>query len=728
MIRGGFPASPMNRFAYRTTGLAIKTLYNLSKVDVSLHGLENIPAYRSVVFVINHFTRIETFLLPYLIAKQTSKPVWSLADANLFGGAFGEFLDSVGAVSTQDPKRDQLIVKTLLTGEAHWIIFPEGRMVKNKKIVEKGRFMVSYAGGKHPPHTGAATLALRTEFYRKRLLNLRENNIKEANRLLTEFEIGSIDQIRLRPTCIVPVNITYYPIRAKENALSKLAVRLVGRDIPDRLVEEIMMEGAMLLSGVDIDIRFAPPIDTAPYMLSRRIEKDLRTTESFGFDTRISARKQMRRDALRIMQRYMGDIYNMTTINLDHLFASMLRQMPYRKTNEADLKNRVFIVASQLPRHPSNRLHRNLSADQLHMLTDDRFHRLRDFMSVATETGVLKEKDGNLYRDATRLSSPYDFHRVRIDNPIAVMANAMEPLKLVQKQIRRVALLPGFMVRRKLVKVLLKQELASFDADYDRFYQEGESKNKEIGRPFLIRGKRRDVGILLIHGYMAAPAEVGELARHLARKGYWVYAPRIKGHGTAPEDLALRTHQDWARSVDAGYAIVRNLCRRVVVGGFSTGAGLALDLAARLPGIHGVFGVCPPMKLQDLSSKLVPAVDVWNRLMRKLQMDGGQKVFVENTPENPHINYLRNPISGVRELERLMHSLEPKLAKINPPALIVQADKDPVVAPKGSRAVFEQLGSPIKTYSLVNFSRHGILLGMGAERVHRIISHFIKYL
>jgi hypothetical protein len=33
----------MNPFAYRTTGLAIKTLENLSKARVNLHGTENLP-------------------------------------------------------------------------------------------------------------------------------------------------------------------------------------------------------------------------------------------------------------------------------------------------------------------------------------------------------------------------------------------------------------------------------------------------------------------------------------------------------------------------------------------------------------------------------------------------------------------------------------------------------------------------------------------------------------
>jgi 1-acyl-sn-glycerol-3-phosphate acyltransferase len=165
----------MNPFAYRTTGLAIKTLENLSKARVNLHGTENLPR-GATIFVMNHFTRLETFLMPYYLHKLTRMPVWSIAAAELFVGALGRYLESVGAVSTKHPDRDRLIVKSLLTSEADWIIFPEGRMVKSKKIIEKGRYMISFAGGKHPPHTGAAVLALRTEFYRQRILQLSHSN------------------------------------------------------------------------------------------------------------------------------------------------------------------------------------------------------------------------------------------------------------------------------------------------------------------------------------------------------------------------------------------------------------------------------------------------------------------------------------------------------------------------------------------------------------------------
>jgi esterase/lipase len=223
------------------------------------------------------------------------------------------------------------------------------------------------------------------------------------------------------------------------------------------------------------------------------------------------------------------------------------------------------------------------------------------------------------------------------------------------------------------------------------------------------------VGVVLAHGYMAAPAEVRGLAEYLGKMGFWVYAPRMKGHGTAPEDLAACTFQDWIDSMDAGYAVISNLCRRVIAGGFSTGAGLALDLAQRVPDVAGVFAVSAPLRLQDLAARFVPAVDVWNRFMARFHLDDAKKTFVDNHPENPHINYSKNPISGVRELERLMSSLEPRLPQITAPALVVQSREDPVVNPKGTETIFKLLGSTDKQMVLFNFQRHGILLGEGAE-------------
>ena len=714
----------MNPFAYRTTGLVIGAISNLSKANIATYGEENIPSDSSIIFVINHFTRLETFLMPYMLNRLTKKPIWSLAAYELFTGAFGSYLEKVGAVSTKSPDRDRLIVKTLLTGEAHWIIFPEGGMVKHKKIIEKGQFMISWVEGKHPPHTGAATLALRTQFYRQRLRALADQKSSEVDRLLEKFEISDIESVAPGNTYLVPVNITYYPIRARENVLSELAAKLVD-ELPERIMEEIMTEGSILVSDTDIDIRFGPPIPVTGCLEGEAVCQDINRTTRIDFDDPIQSKAVLRKEAHKVMQQYMGQIYRMTTVNPDHLFASILRAMPYTRIEPIDLRRRVFLATEALREQSDIYLHRSFHEDQIHLLADDCFGRAKDFFSVAVEKQVLKPSNGEYIKDAKKFSSAYDFHRARIDNPIDVMANAVEPMVGLQRTVRKLSLMPRALVRRKTASTLIKAAENEFDEDYKRFSIKGESKDPDVGRPFLIRGRSRKVGVVLSHGYMAAPLEVRQLAQYLGRLGFWVYAPRLKGHGTSPEDLAMRTFRDWARSMDRGYAIMNSLCKRVVVGGFSTGAGLALDLAARIEKVAGVFAVSAPMRLKDLAARFAPAMDTWNRLMSFAYKSGPKKEFVENKSENPHINYLRNPIAGVRELERLMDALEDKLTRIQIPALVLQSRGDPVVDPRGSKKIFELLGSDDKQYVLFNFDRHGILMKEGSARVHNVIGDFV---
>jgi esterase/lipase len=279
-----------------------------------------------------------------------------------------------------------------------------------------------------------------------------------------------------------------------------------------------------------------------------------------------------------------------------------------------------------------------------------------------------------------------------------------------------------------VVRHLLHYDLELFQADYARWARPEQAKPKEVGSPLLLRGRSRRLGIVLSHGYMAAPMEVARLAAYLCSKGAWVYLPRLRGHGTDPTDLAGRTYREWIEDMDRGYALMRHLCRHVIAGGFSTGAGLALDLSQRANGLAGVFAISAPLRLQDFSARFVPAVDAWNWFMEKVRLNDAKKEFVENHPENPHINYHLNPISGVHELERLMADLEPRLKEIDIPALVAQAKGDPVVNPKGAEKIFEQLGSTDKQLLMFNFDRHGILLGEGARKVYEAVWQFVDHL
>ncbi len=719
----------MNRAAYQTTGLVIKALAGLSRATVRLHGAERIPQ-GAVVFVPNHFTRIETLLVPYHIFHLTGKPIWSLVARELFQGLPAFFLSRSGAVATDNPDRDRLIVRSLLTAEASWIVFADSPMDDTRGSQPDDTFPGRPAGSfesgiSHPVSLEAATLALRAEFYRQRLREMILAAPGEARRIAEGFGLEAPEAAAGDTIWIVPVNLTAYPLRARETALGQLG-RALAEDASERLVEKIMNQATALMADVDLDIRFAAPIPAARYLENETVRKDVCTPQAIDFDAPIASRPLLREAAVNIMEQCRSAVTRLTTVNHDHLFAGMLQLCPDQTMEEDDLKRRVFLAAS-VPDFDRMGIHRHpaLLDNQVFLLTKDRQGRSADFLALAEGIGGLQRDAENRLVKTAPAAGQAPVRRHPGDTAMDLLYREIQPLHDLVRELAAIARQPAARIRQSVAAWLRERADSSYAFDWNRFAHIADRSAENVGRPLWRPGLRDRPGVLVIHGYMAAPLEVAELVEHLAAQGYSVYAPRLSGHGTAPEDLSERSCADWAASVEEGYALLANCCPRVVVGGFSTGAGLALDLAARGLEIAGVFAICPPFSLQEAASRLAPAVDVWNKLMDRVQLTAGKKEFVENHPEHPHINYKRNPIRGVRELSRLMDDLEDRLEAVVAPTLVVQSLADPVVDYRGAWRLFNRVGAADKEFFVFHFNRHGIVLGEGAERVHRAVAEFV---
>jgi len=727
----------MNRFAFELSSYTLKTFSGFSKANIRIKGQENIPD-GAIIFCANHFTRIETIFLPYHIHALTKKQVWSLAAKELFEVPLLEgILNQLGGVSTNDPNRDELILQTLLSGDVQWIIFPEGMMVKNKKLIQKNNFALTDDSGVSHPHTGAAVLALKSEFYRERLRRLSKGEEvdsetepdpkSELYRLKNSLKIKDLDQVLAQNTYIVPVNITYYPGNARENILGSIA-KIAMKEPSKRVMDELMTEGAMLFSGVDITIRFGNPIEINPYLNDPYIESMLTVRRRVKFGDDINSKKISKEISFGIMERYMSSVYAMTTLNYDHIMACVLKHFPYKKEgiDIYEFKCKIYYAITCLLLnnlcHVCDILHHN----QIHLLINDRFDRIKRFLALAEETKMVQIKGDRVIKDQTRFFTRSGFHTIRMENPILVMANEMEPVTEAEICLKKIAQKSRSQIQ-ELVKSRITEKMnVDFTKDYNTYYIEGESKKKRIGRPLFLKHENEIAGVLLIHGYMAAPEEMKSFATYLHGKGFTVFAPRLKGHGTAPEDLAETSYEEWVESVEEAYVVLRHSCEKIVIGGFSTGAGLALELSSRVDDCKAVFAVAPPMKLNDLGSYFVPAIDAWNSMIKKIHLSSIAKEFIENNPENPQINYIRNPIAGIHQLGKLMEQLEPKLKNLEKPVLVVQSRKDPVVSPSGTGKLFKKLGSEVKEYYLFDYERHGIVTGEGSERVFKAIENFIK--
>ena len=717
----------MPSFAFTSTKMALRLASILIKADVRVHNQEVIEDDMSIIFTVNHFTRLETVLLPFELNKHTGREVWSLGASELFVGRIGSYLRQVGTVSTEDPDRDKVIVSSLLKGDHPWVIFPEGQMIKDKKVVDPaGVFSVFNRGGRRPPHRGAAHLALRAAFYRHKLECIYNSPNQEGmEEAMAMFDLETLDTVVSKRTVIIPINITYFPIRARDNIILRMASAL-AKDLSERTLEELSVEGTLLSSDTNIDITLGEPIDIHPY-LYRPVHAELMACGDDLQKLERDPKSLFNEASTQLMERYMESIYRHTRVNYDHIFATIVRYQGTKPFTERRYRNRIFLCAHEFVKAGKHNLHDLLRKTYRDIIFEDPSPKFHDFMELCLREKVIR-RDGRLYRRVPGVKQgKEDFHSVRAMETTYVIANEVEPLEGFVDLVKEVAAMPRQELSKRVRDIFLQEDHDSFEHDYEE-YRMSESHPMDIGRPFLLVPERYKAGVVLVHGYLAAPEEVRALGEFLYERGYVVYGVRLKGHGTAPEDLARTTWEEWYESLNRGYVVIKSFTDNIILGGFSTGGCLAL-MGAGLKGekIQSAFSISAPLKLRQFAARLVPSVVSFNSLVRRIR--GGETgwEYLDNTPENEHINYRRNPLTGVRELNRAMEAMENVLEDIVAPTLIMQGSKDPTVDPSSGLDIFSQVGTPLKELTIFERENHGIVNGPRSEEVFERVYRFLLW-
>ena len=711
-------------FSFKSTEYTIRVLERVLKANIKAGGLHHLNGHPTL-FVINHFTRVETFLVPYIIYKCTSSYVRSLASHTLFTGKVGDLLTSLGVVSTSEPNRDRKIIGDLMCDRSDWLIYPEGLMVKNKKnLSESGKFIVDTLDKIRPPHTGAAVLALKSEIYKRRYLEaVKKNDHNTISKYNKWFKINSIDELCKKSTVIIPVTISYYPLRPGANFIKGLVKRLF-KELPPRVEEELEIEGNLLFRSSDIDIYFDRPVFidrfVAPYFwfthpmmpFSRSVEKGNFILKTLAF---------------RLTRSLMHQIYTNLEINIDHLFCSGLYQLKDSSIATEDYHRALYLAVNSLKERNSHRIHSSISGKKLiSLLIDEQASPIEDIKTLADSLRILDRHDGQIFTNKNRLYLRHGFHTIRLKNPIKVIANELEPSQEVVRVIRQYVNTDSEKLKKEAFKSMVQYDLNLFHKDYQKYYDKDVSKSPDIGSPFLLTSRKPSIGIVLSHGLLSAPEEVRPLANYLNSLGFTVYGVRLRGHGTAPINLETVSWRDWYYSFLRGYAVLKNCCEHIVFGGFSTGGVLALLAAAtRSDKVKGVFTINSPIHLKYINARKAVAVNFWNDLLKKINISNGRMECIKTEPENPDINYDVLYLKGLRELKKTMANCASSLNTIKVPSLIVQAKNDPVVHPNSARKLYSRIKLDDKVLRYTEQDRHVIVRGRGCERVFFMVREFL---
>ena len=701
------------------------------------------------IFLFNHFTRFETVVAPYIIHRETGQMVRSVAYGGLFtvNDTMSRILHEAGGVPTDMARLLPFLAEEILRGRKI-IIFPEGGLVKDKHVLDANGNLKMWSGMAEKvrkPHRGAAVLALMLDLAKRKI---RAQFAAEDSQALNDWceRLNlSLEALRTavdKPTRIVPANITFYPMRTNPNVLVRSLERLYGA--PDaKTRDELTIEGNLLMRPTDMDVRFGEPIGAMigvtrihnavidHALTATRTMDDVFTLKDEG-GTMIDGyvARFLAEQIDRVREEYARRIYLGTTININHLTATLVRALTAQGRWEMPRKDfhRVLYVALKTLQHQGEvNLHPTLSRPELYSkLLDGKARGFIGFMEACERAKLIKRMNvgngGPVYRFSHRLNDVMDLQDIRLENPLQVHANEAEPIGAVHTVLVEVLARVEKINDEELAMLRFDDMVREHAGQRYRFGKKAPltllgADNAHTGRPYLllpelVGKKRRKMGVVLVHGFATSPAELRAYGDHLREEGSVVLGVRLPGHGTSPLDMEARTRRDWLGAVRDAYEIVAALAEHVVIIGFSTGGALGLTLAqdaAKLPQLAGVASVAAPLMVRDTNMRWLPVGMVLRAVLKRIPGLHDVLRFYEYDRENSAAVYPHVPVAALNELRLLIGEMRAGLPKVVAPVLVMQGLQDHTVKTRSAAMIFQLLGSQVKALRWIAGGPHGLI-------------------
>ena len=732
----------INSKVYSFCVRAFRTTRKLLKLNIKLHHDpqdDDDIVQQGDIFLFNHFARFETFIPQYLIHEACGAHCRSVAAAEFFEGdeRFSRFLYSIGVVPNNMPNLFPFLAREILH-DRKLIVFPEGGMVKDKRVVDHaGRYNVysRTANERRKHHRGPAVIALALDAFKTALLHdYATGKYDRIEHWAQELDFDNVESLMakaIKPTIIVPSHITFYPIRVSDNILHQ-AARLFNRGINKRFAEELIIEGNLLFKETDMDIRFSRPIVARKYW--RWWEKRLLPNVVHQFDSlnqlfelkpspgNLGARLHsfgMKARSNKVRDDYMRSMYEAVTVNLSHIASLIILRTFEQGLQRIECRrlHRMLYLGIKLLQQTEHDLHRSLcNPDEYGAIINQGSIRLDQFMRTARNLELIHIEDGHYVLDE-KLIRDFEIDEVRTENLIIVYANEIRPLSRVTRIVDRAIKQADKLSTKQLAAHRFDDQLISFQWDHALFQRERYREINELQTQsadanwFLLESSRKQApAVVLIHGFLSSPAEMRSLGEKLHAAGCHVIGVRLKGHGTSPWDLRGRHWHEWAESVTRGYDIARAFSQSVHLVGFSTGGLLALNHAASNPTIRikSVTSVSAPVHFRNKNMIFVPLVHHANKLVSWVSSEGIMP-FTPNKPENPELNYQHIPVRGLYQLRQLIDHFDVDTITINADVHLYQGKDDPVVEPSSIEALDKMIEAENKSLTWLDSDIHGVI-------------------
>lgn len=210
-----------------------------------------------------------------------------------------------------------------------------------------------------------------------------------------------------------------------------------------------------------------------------------------------------------------------------------------------------------------------------------------------------------------------------------------------------------------------------------------------------------EYAILYLHGFSSSQGEGDPIHKRIAKKyGCNLYLSRLAEHGIdTTEKLVNITADKLWESAKEAYAIASKLGKKVIIVGTSTGATLALMLAANYPEIHSLILLSPNIQIFDGAAWVLN--NPWGLQIARI-VNGSDYVIASDT-RPLYRQYWSHDyrLEAVVELEEMLESaMKPELfKKVTQPTLMLyyyrdEINQDSVVKVDAMHKMFGALGTP----------------------------------
>lgn len=244
-----------------------------------------------------------------------------------------------------------------------------------------------------------------------------------------------------------------------------------------------------------------------------------------------------------------------------------------------------------------------------------------------------------------------------------------------------------------------------------------------VNQSFYFKGTNGK-GVILIHGWSSTAYEVRRLGQFLNKKGYTVYGPMLKGHGTNSEDLENVKWEEWLSDLEKAYVKMEKEVSRIYVGGTSVGSCLAILLALKKKNISGLILMATPFRirmerLMILFAKLTVDIKPFNKKIYP-------PTFGSAATITRLISYQKYSVRSALETFELIQESRKKLYQITQPCFLIQSTSDHIVTKKSLEEIYNRIGSKIKKKKYVKKSYHTFISDIKNEYVFEDIFNFLN--